>query len=174
MTLTLYELGGLNDRRYSLFSWRARYALAHKGLDVEWIDVDPSDRTSVRDWLREHPQPSGRQLAEAGYEGVVSAQGGTIRPDRESYGGPCPLLPRQAAPPGTSSTAVYNQGSALGGARFNRLEGCWYGNGAIYFDSTSGGNAGAKTRRTTRATTTSITGSPATSRTRMPPSPRRR
>ena len=46
-------------------------------------------------------------------------------------------------PAGTSSTAVYNQGNALGAARFARLEGCWYGNGAIYFDATSGGNAGA-------------------------------
>jgi secreted PhoX family phosphatase len=45
-------------------------------------------------------------------------------------------------PPGTSSTAVFNQGLALGGARFGRLEGCWYGNGAIYFAATSGGNAG--------------------------------
>jgi secreted PhoX family phosphatase len=46
-------------------------------------------------------------------------------------------------PPGTSSTAVYNQGRVLGAARFARLEGCWYGNGAIYFAATSGGNAGA-------------------------------
>jgi hypothetical protein len=38
---------------------------------------------------------------------------------------------------------VFSQGRALGGAAFARLEGCWYGNGAIYFDSTSGGNAGA-------------------------------
>jgi secreted PhoX family phosphatase len=45
-------------------------------------------------------------------------------------------------PPGTSSTAVYNQGRDQGAARFARLEGCWYGNGAIYFDSTNGGNAG--------------------------------
>jgi secreted PhoX family phosphatase len=45
-------------------------------------------------------------------------------------------------PAGTSSTAVYNQGFALGGARFARLEGCWHGNGAIYFNATSGGNAG--------------------------------
>jgi secreted PhoX family phosphatase len=45
-------------------------------------------------------------------------------------------------PPGTSSTAVFSQGLALGGARFARLEGCWYGNGAVYFDATSGGNAG--------------------------------
>jgi secreted PhoX family phosphatase len=45
-------------------------------------------------------------------------------------------------PAGTSSTAVYNQGRDLGAARFARLEGCWYGNGAIYFDSSSGGSAG--------------------------------
>jgi secreted PhoX family phosphatase len=45
-------------------------------------------------------------------------------------------------PAGTSSTAVFNQGLALGGARFARLEGCWYGMGAIYFAATSGGNAG--------------------------------
>ena len=46
-------------------------------------------------------------------------------------------------PAGTSSTAVFSQGLAGGGARFGRLEGCWYGHGAIYFASTSGGNAGA-------------------------------
>jgi uncharacterized protein len=45
-------------------------------------------------------------------------------------------------PPGTSSTAVYNQGRDLGAARFARLEGCWYGNDTIFFDSTSGGDAG--------------------------------
>ena len=46
-------------------------------------------------------------------------------------------------PAGTSSTAVFNQGLALGGARFARLEGCWFGNEAVYFNATSGGNAGA-------------------------------
>jgi secreted PhoX family phosphatase len=40
------------------------------------------------------------------------------------------------------NAAVFNQGLAGGGARFGRLEGCWYGNGAIYFISTSGGDAG--------------------------------
>jgi secreted PhoX family phosphatase len=45
-------------------------------------------------------------------------------------------------PAGTSSTAVFNQGLAAGGARFARLEGCWYGNDAIYFNSTNGGNTG--------------------------------
>ncbi|WP_262403476.1 PhoX family protein [Actinomadura sp. CNU-125] len=33
------------------------------------------------------------------------------------------------------------QGLASGGAQFNRLEGCWYGDGGIYFNSTSGGDA---------------------------------
>ena len=39
MALILYELGGVNDRRYSLYSWRARMALAHKGLEVESVDA---------------------------------------------------------------------------------------------------------------------------------------
>jgi secreted PhoX family phosphatase len=45
-------------------------------------------------------------------------------------------------PPGQGSNDVYDQGFAAGAAIFTRLEGCWYGNGAIYFDATSGGNAG--------------------------------
>jgi secreted PhoX family phosphatase len=43
----------------------------------------------------------------------------------------------------TNPSAVFNQGLALGGAIFQRLEGCWYGDGNIYFNSTSGGDAGA-------------------------------
>ena len=47
MTLTLYELGGLNDRRYSLYSWRTRYALAHKGLTPEYRPVRISDKAAI-------------------------------------------------------------------------------------------------------------------------------
>ena len=36
---------------------------------------------------------------------------------------------------------VFDQGWAKGGARFARLEGAWYGNGSIFFVSTSGGDA---------------------------------
>lgn len=32
MSITLYEMRGADDRRFSVFSWRARMALAHKGL----------------------------------------------------------------------------------------------------------------------------------------------
>ena len=38
---------------------------------------------------------------------------------------------------------VFKQGKKLGGTTFSRLEGCWSGNGQIYFDATSGGAARA-------------------------------
>jgi uncharacterized protein len=38
---------------------------------------------------------------------------------------------------------VSTQGVQQGAAVFARLEGAWYGGGAIYFDATSGGNAGS-------------------------------
>ena len=38
MAITMYDLAGLEpDRRFSPFCWRARMALAHKGLDVETV-----------------------------------------------------------------------------------------------------------------------------------------
>jgi uncharacterized protein len=43
---------------------------------------------------------------------------------------------------GAAGSAVFTAGLALGGARFRRLEGCWYANGLIFFDSTNGGNMG--------------------------------
>lgn len=46
-------------------------------------------------------------------------------------------------PPGASRDpgAVFRQGFERGGARFSRLEGCWYGDGRIYFHATDGGDA---------------------------------
>jgi glutathione S-transferase len=46
-TLTLYELGGLRDCRYSQFSWRTRLALAHKGLGVSYRPVRVSDKQAI-------------------------------------------------------------------------------------------------------------------------------
>jgi secreted PhoX family phosphatase len=43
---------------------------------------------------------------------------------------------------GDNSLAVFQQGEAKGGATFARLEGCWYGDGSVFFNSTSGGDAG--------------------------------
>jgi secreted PhoX family phosphatase len=40
-----------------------------------------------------------------------------------------------------SDLAVFSEGTAKGGARFARLEGCWYADDSIYFHSTNGGDA---------------------------------
>ncbi len=42
----------------------------------------------------------------------------------------------------SDSAAVFRQGLAKGGTIFQRLEGCWYGDGAVYFNATAGGDAG--------------------------------
>jgi glutathione S-transferase len=45
--ITLWELGGQNGRRYSLFSWRTRMALMHKGLAFETQPVCMSDKAAI-------------------------------------------------------------------------------------------------------------------------------
>ena len=40
------------------------------------------------------------------------------------------------------SHGVFAQGYDRGGARFSRLEGCWYGDRSIFFHATNGGDAG--------------------------------
>lgn len=45
--IALYELRGKDDRRYSLFSWRTRMALRHKGLDFETLPVRLSDKKTI-------------------------------------------------------------------------------------------------------------------------------
>ena len=44
--------------------------------------------------------------------------------------------------PRLDSGFVFNQGLAKGAGQFSRLEGCWYGDHSIYFNATTGGNAG--------------------------------
>lgn len=41
----------------------------------------------------------------------------------------------------TDAAGVFRQGKAQGGTTFARLEGCWYGQGRVFFVSTSGGHA---------------------------------
>jgi glutathione S-transferase len=45
--ITLYELKGAGGRYYSLFSWRTRMALAHKGLAFESHPVPMSDKAAI-------------------------------------------------------------------------------------------------------------------------------
>lgn len=54
--------------------------------------------------------------------------------------------PELAHTPGTDKPdelGVFKQGKKMGATTFSRLEGCWSGNGMIYFDATSGGKAQA-------------------------------
>lgn len=45
--ITLWELQGRSGRRYSLFSWRTRMALRHKGLAFETQPVLMSDKAAI-------------------------------------------------------------------------------------------------------------------------------
>ena len=45
--ITLWELAGRDGRRYSLFSWRARMALRHKGLEFETRPVCMTDKAAI-------------------------------------------------------------------------------------------------------------------------------
>ena len=45
--ITLWELGGKDGRRYSLFSWRTRMALRHKQLEFESKPVCMSDKAAI-------------------------------------------------------------------------------------------------------------------------------
>lgn len=39
MSLTLYDLSGANDQRFSPYCWRIKLALAHKGLEADTVPV---------------------------------------------------------------------------------------------------------------------------------------
>lgn len=47
MNLTLYDLQGVEDRRFSPYCWRARFALAHKGLEAEIVPVKYTDKDVI-------------------------------------------------------------------------------------------------------------------------------
>jgi glutathione S-transferase len=48
MTIVMYERVGFEGRRPSPFSWRIRYALTHKGVDVEYRPVRFADVETIR------------------------------------------------------------------------------------------------------------------------------
>ena len=45
--IQLWELRGREDRRYSLFSWRTRMALRHKGLEFKSTPVAMGDKAAI-------------------------------------------------------------------------------------------------------------------------------
>jgi glutathione S-transferase len=57
MTLIFHERVGSSERRISPFSWRIRYALAHKGLDPQVIPTRFADVDRVRRLSGQHMVP---------------------------------------------------------------------------------------------------------------------
>jgi glutathione S-transferase len=57
MTLTMYERIGHEGRRPSPFSWRIRYALAHKGFEPQFRHVRFSDVETIRALSGQHFVP---------------------------------------------------------------------------------------------------------------------
>ena len=47
MAITLYELVGRDDLRFSPYCWRSRFALAHKGLDFDTVPVRFADKQAI-------------------------------------------------------------------------------------------------------------------------------
>jgi glutathione S-transferase len=57
MTIIMYERVGLEGRRPSPFSWRTRYALAHKGADVEYRPTRFADVDIIKQLSGQHFVP---------------------------------------------------------------------------------------------------------------------
>ena len=57
MALVFHERVGLDGRRISPFSWRIRYALAHKGLDPEVVPTRFADADRIRRLSGQHFVP---------------------------------------------------------------------------------------------------------------------
>jgi glutathione S-transferase len=53
----MYERVGYDGRRPSPFSWRIRYALAHKGVSVEFRRVRFADIETIRGSIGQHMVP---------------------------------------------------------------------------------------------------------------------
>ena len=65
MTITMYDLAGAEpNRRFSPFCWRARMALAHKGLAVETVPWGFTEKDKL-------PQPNAGRVP-------VIIDGGTV------------------------------------------------------------------------------------------------
>ena len=57
MTIILYERVGFEGRRPSPFSWRIRYALAHKGVEVEYRPTRFADVHTIKELSGQHFLP---------------------------------------------------------------------------------------------------------------------
>lgn len=127
---------------------RAMGRFVHEAVAVDpgtGIVYETEDRTPTAGFYRFLPAEPGR-LAAGGRLQMLAIEG---RPNYDTGTGQTVgrRLPTRwvdiadADPAQGGPTTVFDQGHALGGARFARLEGCWYGDDSIYFHATNGGDA---------------------------------
>jgi secreted PhoX family phosphatase len=108
------------------------------------VVYETEDAGSTSGFYRFLPTHPG-QLARGGRLQMLGIAG-AARHDTRS--GQTPSVRRQVVwydipnPDADQGVSVFNQGFSQGAARFARLEGAWWGNGVVYFVSTSGGNVG--------------------------------
>jgi uncharacterized protein len=121
---------------------------SHEALAVDpatGIVYETEDAGNTSGFYRFLPNTPG-QLALGGtleMLGITGAPGYDTRTGQTDAWLPATWVPIPIPdPPNPAGNSVFSQGFALGGARFGRLEGAWYGQGRIYFVSTSGGNVG--------------------------------
>ena len=116
-------------------------------VDPETGIVYETEDRQIAGFYRFLPNVRG-QLAQGGKLQMLAVEG---RPNLDTADGMTVGTPMPATwvgidnpdPSGTwgDSAAVFAQGFTKGGARFARLEGCWYGDRSIYFHATNGGDA---------------------------------
>jgi glutathione S-transferase len=90
MALVFHERTGLNGRRISPFSWRIRYAFAHKGLEPEVVETRFADVHRIRALSGQHFVPiieDGGKVVHDSW--AIACHLEDAYPDRPSlFGGP--------------------------------------------------------------------------------------
>jgi secreted PhoX family phosphatase len=155
------EVGGYAEDHGYCFEVRARAGEPTRPVPLkamgrfvhEAVAVDPAtgivyetEDRALSGFYRFLPARPGK-LAEGGKLQMLRVKG---RPEYDTRSGqtmgqPLPVdwvdIPDpDPASASANDRAVYDQGRQRGGATFARLEGCWYGNGYIYLNATSGGD----------------------------------
>jgi secreted PhoX family phosphatase len=145
----IFEVPASGDGQATPIPLRDMGRFVHEAVAVDratGIVYETEDRTPTAGFYRFLPRERGR-LAAGGRLQMLAIEG---RPNYDTGSGQTvgKRLPVRwveiAEPdpgPGTGPTSIFDQGYARGGARFARLEGCWYGDDSIYFHATNGGDA---------------------------------
>lgn len=106
-----------------------------KPLPVEWVDIDHPDPDGSETDAATRGFASGTRSPEHAGRGVSEQARARARERARERG-------RDSGETDSVSLSVYEQGQRRGAATFARLEGCWYGDGSVFLNSTSGGDEG--------------------------------